>query len=203
MRTTWLGCVAIAAVGAVTVGAVAQNAIWEGTTVGGDTFLRPTSFATVTTERLYEATPFFVSADGEYVFEINTAAPFGSDWDGFALVYANAFDPTNSLLNLIAGDDDYVGPFSVLPGSSVSGVRASRIILGDSSNFGGGGTGLFLQAGVQYFAISTAWGVGASGSYTAGIGGGPGAVTLGIIPAPGAVALLAIAGLASSRRRRG
>jgi hypothetical protein len=164
-------------------GPTGDSVIWEGSTIGGGTFLRPTSFTTVTTERIYESTPFHVSQNGEYVFEINTASPFGSDWDGFAFVYQFEFDPANSLENLIAGDDDYFGPFSVLPGSSASGVRASRIVLGDASNFGGAGTGLFLQAGVQYFAISTSWGVGASGTYTAGIGGGPGDVTLGLIDA--------------------
>jgi hypothetical protein len=197
--------VSLAAVLAMASGAMAQSAIWTGTTLGGPTFNRPTSFTAVSTgSQLYHLQPFYVSASGEYVFETDTAPPSGSDWDGFILVYANAFNPLAPLDNLIAGDDDYTGAFSVLPGASISGTRASRIILGDASNFGGAATGLNLTAGVQYYAINTAWttAVGVGGDFTSGIGGGPGAVTLGIIPAPGAFALLGMGGLLAARRRR-
>lgn len=186
-------------------GALAQSAYWTGDTTSGPTMLgRPSSFTFLSSSASnfhYHSEPFYVSASGEYTAESNTNAPFG-DFDGYLLIYGNSFDPTSPLANLIAGDDDFSGAFTVLSGSSASGVRASRIILGDFSNFGGSTTGLNLTAGVQYYAVQTSYGAGAAGSFEAAIGGGPGQVHLGIVPAPGTLALLAFGGLAAARRRR-
>jgi hypothetical protein len=186
-------------------GAVAQDAIWTGDTTGGPTMQRPVSFTLLSgfaTATPYEVTPFFVSVGGQYVFEADYRNAAGGSWDGYILVYSGSFDAGNPLSNLIAGDDDYLGSFTVLPGATTGGLQGSRIALGDGSNFGGSGTGLNLTAGEQYFAVVLGFGNADFGTYTAGIGGGQGQVTLGLIPAPGAVALLGLGGLAAVRRRR-
>jgi hypothetical protein len=200
MKTTLL---ALLAVGGLAATATAQNAIYTGDTTGSPTMTgRPFSLAGTSAGSFnFHSQPFYVSAGGEYTAEANTNPPFGG-YDGFLLIYVNSFDPSQPLLNLIAGDDDYSGAFSVLSGSSASGVRASRIILGDSSNFGGALTGLNLMAGTQYYAVHTSFSPGAAGTFEAGIGNGPGNVTLGIVPAPSSLALLGLGGLVVARRRR-
>jgi hypothetical protein len=202
MKTTLL---ALLAVGGLAASAAAQNAIYTGDTNMGAMNGRPASFTVLsgaTSLFNFHSQPFYVSAGGEYTAEANTNSPLGN-YDGYFLIYANSFDPTQPLVNLIAGDDDYSGVFSVLSGSSGSSIRASRIILGDSSNFGGAATGLNLAAGIQYFAVHTTFGAGvAGGTFEAGIGNGPGNVTLGIVPAPSSLALLGLGGLLAARRRR-
>jgi hypothetical protein len=202
MKTSLL---ALLVVGGLAASASAQTAYWTGDTTGGPSMTgRPASFTVLsgaTAQYFYHAQPFYVSAGGEYTAESNTNPPFGG-YDGYLLIYANSFDPTAPLTNLIAGDDDYSGPFSVLTGSSASSVRASRITLGDASNFGGAATGLNLMAGVQYYAVNTAFSAGPAGTFESAIGGGPGNVHLGIVPAPGSLALLGFGGLLAARRRR-
>lgn len=202
MKKTAIGTIALLVAAS---GAMAQDAIWSGDTTDGPTMQRPLSFTGLSgfaTASPYEVTPFFVSVGGEYVFEADYRDAAGGSWDGYILVYSGSFDAGNPLSNLIAGDDDYLGAFSVLSGETTGGLQGSRIALGESSNFGGAGTGLNLTAGEQYFAVVLGFGNANFGSYTAGIGGGQGMVTLGLIPAPGAVALLGLGGLAAVRRRR-
>lgn len=202
MKKTVIGTIALLVAAS---GAAAQDAIWTGDTTGGPTFNRPVGFgglSGVGTAVAYEVTPFFVSVSGQYVFEADYRNSTGASWDGYILVYSGSFDAGSPLSNLIAGDDDYLGAFSVLPGATTGGLQGSRIALGDASNFGGAGTGLNLTAGAQYFAVVTGFGNAEFGTYTAGIGGGQGLVTLGLIPAPSAVALLGLGGLAAVRRRR-
>lgn len=187
-------------------GASAQNAIWMGNTTGGPTMQRPLSFTGVSgvaTATPYEVTEFYVNADGQYIFEADYRNATGASWDGYILVYANAFNAATPLVNLIAGDDDWLGAFSVLPNPpTTSGLQGSLIALGQSTNFGGAGTGLNLSTGIQYYAVVLGFSNTSFGEYTAGIGGGPGGVKLGIVPAPGALVMLALGGLAAARRRR-
>ena len=183
------------AIAAVAGSALAGTAIYSGDTTGGDVFNRPSSLTTLSgvgTAVAYEATAFTVSASGTYTLE---AAYDG--WDGYALVYASSFDSSSPLANLINGDDDYAGPYTVLPGSSASAFAGSRIASGEGSNFAAGG--LNLTAGVTYWAVIAGFGNSDFGAYDVGIGG-PGDVT--IIPAPGALALVGLGGLAAARRRR-
>jgi len=198
MKKMMISAVAVLAAAS---GALAQNAYWSSTTTGGPTFARPSSFTTTASFANavnYDVQPFYVNVSGQYVYESSTA---GASWDGYILVYANNFNPATPLANLIAGDDDFSSTFTVLTGSG-SGTDASRIALGESSNFGGATTGLNLTAGVQYYAVQTAYSNGNSGTYNAGIGGGQGTVTLGMIPAPGSLALLGMGGFLAARRRR-
>jgi MYXO-CTERM domain-containing protein len=183
------------AIAAVAGSALAGTATYSGDNTGGDVFNRPVSLSGLSgvgTAVAYEATAFTVSASGTYTLE---AAYDG--WDGYALVYANSFDSNSPLANLINGDDDYSGPYTILPGSSASGVDGSLIGAGASGNFAAGG--LNLTAGVTYWAVIAGFGNTDSGAYSVGIGG-PGDVT--IIPAPGALALVGLGGLAAARRRR-
>ena len=179
---------------------------FNGDTTGGPTFLRPTSFSSVTTSRTYQAIPFYVDLTGEYFFEVDSQALNGfTHPDCFALVYAKGFDPTNPLADLIAGDDDFSGVFSMLTGTG-GGTRSSRIALGESSNFAGPTTGLLLTAYTQYWAVVTGWGVGQQGTFRAAIGDGlgGGTVYLGAIPEPASVGLIGVAAILCvwGRRRR-
>jgi hypothetical protein len=165
---------------------------------------RPVSFTSLSgvgTAVAFDAQAFFVNVSGQYVFEADYRNSAGGSFDGYALVYSGAFDSSSALANLIAGDDDFGGAFSVLPGAT-TGAQGSRIALGEASNFGGAGTGLNLTAGVQYFAVITGFSNFGFGTYTAGIGGGQGPVNLGLVPAPSAMALLGLGGLVATRRRR-
>ncbi len=57
----------------------------------------------------YESFEFHVTASGEYAFEAVYEWAVDLDntsWDGFILLYENAFDPQNPLQNLIAANDD-------------------------------------------------------------------------------------------------
>lgn len=185
--------------------ATAQDAIWTGDTTGGATFNRPLSFTALSlgaSAVRYDVQAFFVSVSGEYIFEADYRNASGGSFDGYALVYSGSFDPSSPLSGLIAGDDDYSGAFSVLPGGTTGGLQGSRIALGEGTNFGGAGTGLNLTVGTQYFAVITGFGNTNFGTYTAGVGGGQGAVSLGIVPAPSAMALLGLGGLVATRRRR-
>ncbi len=202
MRTLSYGLFGLVVLWAATAHA---DLYFTGDTTGGPTFLRPTSFSSVTTARRYQVIPFYVDTSGEYVFEVDSQAANGfTHPDCFALVYAKGFDPTNPLADLIAGDDDYSGAFSMLTGTG-SGTRSSRIALGETSNFAGPTTGLFLTANTQYWAVVTGWGAGQQGTFRAmiGDGAGGGTVHLGAIPEPASLGLVGLVslGLAFGRRR--
>ncbi|MGE0001461.1 MAG: PEP-CTERM sorting domain-containing protein [Fimbriimonadaceae bacterium] len=191
---------AFAAIGSQAFG---QAAFWTGDTTGGPIWNRPTSFTSLSgvgTAVAYEVQPFFVKQDGQYVFEVDGI----THTDTYALVYGPGFSPATPLADLKAGDDDFSGTFTVLSGTG-QGFASSRIALGESTNYGGAATGLFLTAGVQYYAVVTGFGNTDFGTYNAGIGGDPGTrVNLGMVPEPGTMIALGagLAALAARRRRK-
>ena len=205
-KSSLLACAALAALALVPLSASA-DAIFTGDTTGGPTFARPLSFTATSsnaTAVAYVAQPFTVDLAGQYIFEVDGATP-RTIGDTYALVYSGSFNPATPLVNLIAGDDDYTGAFTILPGSSPALVEGSRIALGETSNFGGATTGLLLAPGTQYIAVVTTFGdTNAQGTFTAGIGDGPGGgtVTLGAVPEPTSLALTGLGGLALLGRRR-
>ncbi|TVQ61431.1 MAG: hypothetical protein EA378_08650 [Phycisphaerales bacterium] len=124
----------------------------------------------------YEAVPFFVETDGIYQFTTTTF----SDWNGVIAIYQDDFDPSAPNDNRL---DLWVGTAPGTPN------LADRTIAFE------------LEAGNQYFFLQTG-----RRSFDAGLWEGEvlgvGGVTFAIIPAPGAGALLGLAGLMASRRRR-
>lgn len=174
---------------------VLGDATWNGDTSGGPTLNRPSGLATLSgtgTAVLFFLQPFYVDLTTQYVFEIDSTAPL-THTDQYALVYANSFSSASPLNNLIAGDDDYSGSYSILSGNSASAGEGSRIALGEASNFGGAATGLLLTAGIQYFAAVAGFGNADVGTFRAAVGDGigGGTVTLGSIPEPSAMTIIA------------
>lgn len=190
---------------------IAQTAFWNGDTTGGPTWNRPLSLSGLSgtgTNVPYQLQPFYVSLTGTYAFEVAGARPTTSftHTDTYILVYGNSFSSATPLVNLLNGDDDYSGAFSLLSGNG-SGFASSRIASGEGTNFAAGG--LALSSGVQYYAVVTGFGNSDFGTYEAAIGGGsvtglPGLVTLGTIPVPepASMAILGMGALALLRRRR-
>lgn len=215
MRNRFIAAVFAAVLGLSSGGFA--DVIFFGDTTGGPTMdNRPLSFTgqsgTGANVR-YFLQPFYVDTTGEYIFEVDSDPANGAytHTDQYALVYGpGGFNPsgTGPLNNLIAGDDDFSGAYTILPGASSANTQGSRIALGESSNFGGAGTGLLLTANTQYYAVITGFGTSNFGSFTAGIGDGPGGgtVTLGFvaIPEPNSLAILGLlgVGLVARRRRR-
>ncbi|MFI4882697.1 MAG: GC-type dockerin domain-anchored protein [Phycisphaerales bacterium JB064] len=113
-----------------------------GDTSFGDRFNRPdslSSLSTFATDVAFEATEIEVTEDGAYTF-LSDQTDFGFLWDGYLLVYENAFDPFDPLTNLIAFNDDYFGV--LLPGTGVgySGIED-----------------LALTSGVPYIIVQTGY----------------------------------------------
>lgn len=155
-----------------------------GDTTGGPTFNRPDSLGSLSgfaTDVAYEAVQIGVTADGSYSV-LSDQTNFGFLWDGYLLVYQDAFNPASPLDNLIALNDDYFG--SGLPGT---GVGYSGL---DSVN---------MVASSTYYIVTTGYSNGEEGPYQNSISG-PGDVF--IVPAPASLALLGLGGIAAVRRRR-
>lgn len=151
-------------------------------------FNRPLSLLTLSsvgTAVSYDVFAFHVTADGTYSME-TTAAAFtngGSD-ETYLTLYANAFDASSPLTNLLALDDDSGAGFLSLINES-------------------------LQAGVEYFLVLSSYNNGQFGSYagTFDTVSGPGQVVLSDaseVPEPATLALLSLAtlGMGLARRRQ-
>lgn len=187
---------------AVAAGAFAQSSfLFSGDTRNQPTFFRPDGIATsqILRQTRYQATSFTVTASGAYTFEANFPA-----FDGYLLAYQDSFNPNDPLANLINGDDDFSGSYTLLTGSTATGQNASRIAPGDTSNYVSGG--LQLTAGRTYVAVVTSFAdrtsvvTPAQGVYNAAIGGGPGNVQA--VPEPATLAALGLGAAAMLKRRR-
>ena len=196
-----IGALAIA-LAVLTTTAVQADIFFSGDTTGGPTFNRPSSLVALSgvgTATPYFVQPFFTTTNQSgVVFEVDGI----SHSDTFALIYTGSFDPLNALTNLVDGDDDFSGSFTVLSGTG-QGFASSRIAAGEGTNFSAG-TGISLVAGTQYFAVIGGFGNTDFGTFDAGIGGTD--LFLGAIPEPStglAVGLIGLIGLAFGRRRRG
>lgn len=170
---------------------LAQSVIWNGELDDEDSQFNRTNesgdiMSFVGTNVYFDAQPFYVLTDGRYTLE--SGQPEG--WDGMVFVYSPSFDPRSPLKNWSFGNDGYVGPFSVLPGSSQDLEHGSRV------------ADMTLKSNVQYYAVTTSFWNYCEGDYTNGIGNGPGIVRLGIVPEPVTAMPLALGLVALSRRRR-
>jgi len=126
---------------------------YSATVTAAPTFNRPTSCTTLSgvgTAVGFHVQQFTVSASGSYTAGM-TASTF-SDADGFAIIYQNAFTPATPLVNCVALDDD-AGP------GNFPLVTAT------------------LNAGTQYFLVTTTFANGVTGDFTNTLDG-PGTVTL-------------------------
>ena len=136
---------------------------YTGDTTGGPEWDRAlTSCATVSLlgPVTYHEQNFFVDTNGSYdiTSDQDTA---GALWDGFLLLYINAFDPLNPLTNCVTGDDDGDG------GIGTSDIDAVALI-----------------AGPQYILVTTGFSAGNEGAFTNGFDGPPGStISLGVIVA--------------------
>ncbi len=196
----------IAGLASIAVGASAQTLFWSGDTTGGPTFNRPGGMAVLAGSFAnavsYEVIPFWVTAGGNYVMELNGGPANGkTHTDTFALVYGAGWNAATPLTGLINGDDDFFSPnaFTLLSGIG-QGFASSRIATGESGNFNAGG--LALSASTQYYAVVTGFANVDFGTYLGAIGGGQGTVNRGIVPEPATMAALGLGALALIRRRR-
>lgn len=96
--------------------------------------------------------PFTVDVTGLYTVDSDQD---GGAWDGYIFLYENCFDPLDQTTNFVAGDDD--GP---------GGVGTSQIL------------DVTLNAGTEYYLITTGFGAGDFGDFTNTITG-VGTVTCG------------------------
>ena len=77
-------------------------------TTNAPTWRRPfedlSRLSTVGVNVPYVTTPFFVDTADTYTFFSTTVN--NGEWDNFTFLYANNFDPTNQLTNVLIGNDD-------------------------------------------------------------------------------------------------
>lgn len=180
-------------------------------TTNSPTFDAPGGSSAGTAVQYYHVFQFTVSLTGAYTMETaspntNTANPSNA-LDTLLVLYANTFNPASPAGN-IAGNDDFTGALTVLPGpyagtvgpngTGFTGAQpASRIL-----NFN-------LTAGTQYFLInssfrstnyvSTSNEGQATGHFYTGLSG-PG--TINAVPEPATMAALGLGVAALLRRRR-
>ena len=134
------------------------------------------------TDVAYDVYDFRVSSDGVYSMESTSFNVPGSDT--FLLLYRGAFDAASPLANLLnLNDDDGAGALSLINQA--------------------------LEAGNQYFLVSTSYNNNQFGSYTGRFDtvSGGGQVMLGAedsneVPEPGTLALMPLAALGAAMVRR-
>lgn len=177
---------ALAAALLTTTPAFAASVDFTGDTTGDPTWNRPlttTTLSGVGTDVPYEAVGFTVDVSGEYTLDL---ASFDLNlYDPFLVLYADAFDASAPLDNILATDDDS-GPVGA----------NSQIIFS-------------LLAGTSYFAVATGFANDDFGAYTLTIDGPGTASNLptgpGVVPEPATWAMMlagfGIVGHAMRRRK--
>ena len=158
--------------------ALAVDYSYTGTTVGGPTFNRPVSLASLSavgTAVAYSTLTFSVTADGSYSFLSASTTPL---YDNFTALYLGSFVPASGLVNLIALNDD-------LGNTSTSGFTTALAT---------GSTYVFVTTGFDNLDV---------GSFSNTISG-PGSVITSAVPEPETYALMAfgLAGICLLARRR-
>jgi len=175
-----------AAVACVVFAGPASAYVIDGTTTGAPTWQRPVDFGPYVPTALsdigtavpFTSTAFSVTADGSYLFVSRGTNP--ADWDNYAFLYQDVFNPAAPLTNVLIGNDDY-------------------------ALVGFAGFDYTLQAGKTYYFVTTGYDNLDFGAYRNEITG-PGNVVLAAVPEPASAMLLAfgLAGLiaAGSPRAR-
>ncbi|MCB0826814.1 MAG: PEP-CTERM sorting domain-containing protein [Armatimonadetes bacterium] len=192
----------LAAVATLAAGAQAVNLFYSGDTTGAPTWQRPLSMTGLSgtgSAVNYHVQEFHVTVTGNYEFEVfGTTHP-----DTYIFLYEGGFDPNNQFVGLMGGDDDFDGTFTMLTdnGGIGGGFNSSKMGGGEGQY---GDTGVAMTAGVNYYAIVTAFDNASFGEFNAAIGNGQGDVIAGAVPEPTTMAIfgLGAAALAARKRRK-
>lgn len=167
----WLSSAAVAAAGSIS---------FTGSTVGRPSFNRPDENqdrppVSLSGERVpFDVFAFTVNVTGTYNF--TSAATNPANWDNFTLLYADAFDPTRPLINVLIANDD-------------------------NPSVGRSGFSYGLIAGRRYFFVVTGYTAASVGTYAATIDG-PGTIFPLPEPTTAVLTVIGLLGLGCHRRRR-
>jgi hypothetical protein len=191
MRQSWFAActIVIAANVAVGIGGASAASVSGSLATTDLTFNRPSTclaLSDLSTSTYFDAYAFSVSATGAFDVAVSSGK------DSFLALYSGSFDRTQPLTGCVATDDD------------------------DGPGFDAAVLGSPLTAGIQYFAVVTSFGNGATFDYTLTINPNAanttgGVATFGLLPRaeapePGTLGLLGLGlmglGLGATRRRR-
>jgi len=176
MRFAAFAATATAIAAACALAAPAQAAIFTftGNNTGGPTFNRPledlSGLSAVGDAVHYSTFVFRVSITGTYT--VLTTGEF----DTFLTLYQNSFAPASPLVNAVIANDDLISPPFTTSGFAVD-----------------------LNAGTNYFLVTSGFGNADVGAFSTTIGG-PGLVN--VVPEPAAWGMLALGLGALALRRR-